>query len=36
MNANEAIAAADNRKVHLANLLMQKNCQIPGGIQNPS
>jgi hypothetical protein len=30
MNANEAIAAADNRKVHLANLMSQKNCSIPG------
>lgn len=30
MNANEAIAAADNRRVHLANLMTQKNCQIPG------
>lgn len=29
MNANEAIAAADNRKVHLANQMMQKNCSIP-------
>ncbi len=29
-NANEAIAAADNRKVHLANLMNQKNCAIPG------
>ena len=28
MNANEAIAAADNRKVHLANIMTQKNCQI--------
>lgn len=32
MNANEAIAAADNRKVNLANLMNQKNCQIPGGL----
>lgn len=28
-NANEAMAAADARKVHLANLLNQKNCAIP-------
>jgi hypothetical protein len=28
-NANEAIAAADSRKVHLANLMMQKKCPIP-------
>lgn len=28
-NANEAIAAADTRKVHLANLMNQKNCAIP-------
>jgi hypothetical protein len=29
MNANEAIAAADNRKVHIANLMSQKNCPAP-------
>lgn len=29
MNANEAIAAADNRSVHLSNLMSQKNCDIP-------
>ncbi len=29
-NANEAIAAADTRKVHLVNLMNQKNCPIPG------
>ena len=29
MNANEAIAAADNRKVHIANLMSQKNCPDP-------
>jgi len=29
MNANEAIAAADNRKVHLANIMSQKNCPSP-------
>jgi hypothetical protein len=29
MNANEAIAAADNRKVHIANLMSQKNCPSP-------
>ena len=29
MNANEAIAAAENRKVHLANVMSQKNCTIP-------
>ena len=29
MNANEAIAAADNRKVHLVNQMNQKNCSIP-------
>jgi hypothetical protein len=28
-NANEAIAAADTRKVHLANQMNQKNCAIP-------
>jgi hypothetical protein len=32
MNANEAIAAADNRKVHLANLMSQKSCPIPGTV----
>lgn len=26
MNANEAIAAADNRKVHLANMMSQNKC----------
>jgi len=29
MNANEAIAAAENRKVHLANVMMNKKCPIP-------
>jgi hypothetical protein len=29
MNANEAIAAADNRKVHLANLMNQNKCAVP-------
>jgi hypothetical protein len=29
-NANEAIAAADSRKVNLANVMNQKGCQIPG------
>lgn len=28
-NANEAIAAADSRKVHLANQMANKNCGIP-------
>jgi hypothetical protein len=28
-NANEAIAAADSRKIYLANLMNQKNCAIP-------
>ncbi|MDO9313620.1 MAG: hypothetical protein Q7T97_03615 [Burkholderiaceae bacterium] len=32
MNANEAMAAADNRKVHLSNLMTQKNCAIPGSL----
>lgn len=31
-NANEAIAAADTRKVHLANLMNQKNCTIPNVV----
>jgi hypothetical protein len=30
-NANEAIAAADSRKVHLANQMNKKNCAIPAG-----
>jgi len=34
MNANEAIAAADNRKVNLSNLMSQKGCPIPGGFQS--
>jgi outer membrane murein-binding lipoprotein Lpp len=29
MNANEAIAAADNRTVHLSNLMSQIKCEIP-------
>ena len=29
MNANEAIAAAENRKVHLINVMMQKQCEQP-------
>ena len=29
MNANEAIAAADNRMVHLTNLMMMQKCEIP-------
>lgn len=29
MNANEAIAAAENRKVHLANVMMNKKCPVP-------
>lgn len=31
MNANEAIAAAENRKVHLSNQMAQKNCPLSGG-----
>ncbi len=31
MNSNEAIAAADARRVHLADLMSQKNCAIPPG-----
>lgn len=31
-NANEAMAAADSRRVNLANIMNQKNCQIPGGL----
>jgi len=29
MNANEAIAAADNRMVNLANLMSKGNCKVP-------
>ncbi len=31
-NANEAIAAAETRKVHLVNLMNQNSCTIPGPI----
>ncbi len=30
-NANEAMAAADARKIHMANLMSQKNCAVPVG-----
>ncbi len=36
MNANEAMAAAENRKVHLSNIMIQKNCQIPGMLSPTS
>jgi hypothetical protein len=29
INANEAISAAENRKVHLVNMMMQQKCEIP-------
>lgn len=29
MNANEAISAAENRKVHLVNMMTQQKCEIP-------
>lgn len=29
MNANEAISAADNRKVHLTNMMIQQKCELP-------
>ena len=35
-NANEAIAAADSRKVNLANIMNQKGCPIPGAMNAPS
>ena len=38
-NANEAIAAADSRKVNLANIMNQKNCAIPATpilVSNPN
>jgi hypothetical protein len=31
-NANEAISAADARKIHMANLMSQKNCPVPVSI----
>ncbi|HEY8070342.1 MAG TPA: hypothetical protein VIF38_15800, partial [Burkholderiales bacterium] len=34
-NINEAVAAADNRKIHLINLYQQKNCAAQTGITNP-
>lgn len=34
-NANEAIAAAETRKVHLANLMNQKACAIPLSVAHP-
>jgi hypothetical protein len=35
MNANEAIAAADNRKVHLSNIMSQKSCQLVPDMYQP-
>lgn len=35
MNANQAIAAADNRQVHLANIMTQKQCSVPGTVAAP-
>ena len=35
-NANEAISAADSRKVNLANLMNQKNCAIPVAAAEPA
>jgi hypothetical protein len=35
-NANEAIAAANSRKVYLANLMSQKNCAIPSTTSTTS
>jgi hypothetical protein len=29
MNSNEAIAAAEGRKVHLTNMMMQQKCEVP-------
>ena len=29
LNANEAIQAADSRTVHLANIMRNKNCEVP-------
>lgn len=34
-NINEAVAAADNRKIHLVNLYQQKNCAAETAIGNP-
>lgn len=36
MNANEAIAAADNRKVHLANIMVQKQCSASSTVAAPA
>jgi hypothetical protein len=33
MNTNEAIAAAENRKVHLTNLMVQQKCEVPKKIE---
>ena len=35
-NANEAIAAADTRKVHLSNQMSQKGCKLPAEAQATS
>ena len=35
-NANEAIAAADTRKAHLANAMNQKGCSIPNVSPKPA
>ena len=29
MNANEAISAAENRKIHITNIMMQQKCEVP-------
>lgn len=29
MNANEAASAADNRKIHLVNVMGKQNCEVP-------
>ena len=34
-NINEAVAAADNRKVHLVNIYQQRNCVAQTGVSNP-
>jgi hypothetical protein len=36
MNANKAIAAADTRKVNLANIMNQKSCPVPSMAITPA
>jgi hypothetical protein len=36
MNANEAIAAAENRMIHLSNIMINKKCQNPNNLSSQS